>query len=89
MEKSQKHQLMAEITEKSAMTQSIWDSLKILGEWEYQEKCVVLAEDLLHKAGRNMGKEIDKLQKELLGEPLDIEAALSSEPLEPDKTEEQ
>lgn len=89
MEKSQKHQLVAEITEKSAMTQSIWDSLKILGEWEYQEKCVVLAEDLLHKAGRNMEKEIDKLQKELLGEPLDIEAALSSEPLEPDKAEEQ
>lgn len=89
MEKSQKHQLVAEITEKSAMAQSIWDSLKILREWEYYDKCVVLAEDLLHTAGRNMEKEIDKIQKELLGEPLDIEAALSSEPLEPEKTEEQ
>lgn len=88
MEKSQKHQLMAEITEKSAMEQSIWDSLKLLGEWDYQEELVDIGKGILLKAARKIEKEIDELQTELLGEPLDIEAALSSEPLEPDKTEE-
>lgn len=72
----EKDKMVLELTDKAGMQQSIYAALRCLDEWEYDDDTIEAAQILLRRAAERLGKEVVKLQDNIMDGKLDIDKAV-------------
>ena len=72
----EKDKMVLELTDKAGMQQSIYAALRCLDKWEYDDDTIEAAQILLRRAAERLGKEVVKLQDNIMDGKLDIDKAV-------------